>query len=324
MGLRLKKGGTILLALAAVLLVVTMVALWQVDSRYEAVFRAPRITHDAFTTGDTSVKVVVRPPLGRRNLSDALLPNRRVPDWVLSAVVPEEVALLFDANLDAGHMRVSFFTNYARLGPALRDALNRQNVAAALPDVVWSPPEVVRKEKGVLLLEGTVDLPRNTSQAIAMKWGTVSQPPPRVEGDHFLEAVMENRNGKGYAVILGLLGDSFTSNPMLALAMSPDSFYVVGQMRLTGDFTATDTMTFQLEVDANPASPPESSNGLKLAVDALYGQLRAYIKEAYDGDLSGTSTVAGRTVRGEYTLLGADKVLMRLVQGQQTEVLRHE
>lgn len=316
MGVRLKKGGVILLALAAVLLVVALIVLWIVDSRYEAVFRAPRITHDAFTTGDTSLKVVLQPPFGRRYLADALLPERRIPDWVLSAVVPEEVALLFDANLDVDQMRVTFFTNYARLGPAIRNALNQQNVGAALPNVAWSPPEVVRKEKGVLLLEGSVDLPRNTSQAIAMKWGTVSQPPPQVEGGHFIEAVIENRNGKGYAVILGLLGDSFTSNPMLSLALSPDNFYIVGQMRLTGDFATADTMTFVLDVDANPASPPEAANGLKLAVDALYGQLRAYLKESYDGDLSGTSTVTGRTVHGEYMLLGADKVLKRIIHGQ--------
>jgi hypothetical protein len=304
------KARIVALALALGSLLTLLIVLYIAQSRYEAVLRAPRIRHETYATGNTRLKVVVKPPLAQRRIAAMLLPGRSLPDWFLGMTVPEETALLIDPDLENNRVKVRMFINYARLGPVIRDALNQSGVTRTVPGVEWEPPEIVEKERGVLLLEGISAVSPETVQGALDRWaGAQAFPPPAIEGTHAFEAALENRDGKGYVALAGLAEMSGQANPSLEAVLNPKSLYLVASLRSFADFVNDDTLKVVLIIDGNPSAGANVGQQLKTFLDLAMGLAKGELRKQYGVTMEGASTVEGLTVRGEYTLTGIDALL---------------
>lgn len=308
-----KKWPIVLLAFAGVLLLALIVALGYAQSRYEAVFRAPRVQHEAFTTGNTALKIIVKPPLAQRRIATLLLPRQSLPDWLLNMTVPEETALLFDPDLDQSVLRVRMFINYARLGPVIRDSLNSGGVTQSLPGIQWAPPEVVMKQPGVLLLEGSAPISREAVTGTTEQWieaGGFSPPP--IEGTHVFEAALENRNGKGYATLMALAELNGPLDPKVTNFFNPMTMFSLGSLHVYADFVDPDTLAVNLLGEANPGAGPDAPKHVKFYIDAIQGLISGELRRKYGAELEGKSTIEGDSVRGVYTIKGIDALLARM------------
>jgi hypothetical protein len=290
-----------------------LIVLGVAQSKYEAVFRAPRVKHEAFSTGNTALKIVVKPPLAQQRIAKLLLPNQNLPDWVLGMTMPEETALLFDPDLNASALKLRLFINYARLGPVLRDAINQAGITTGMSGVTWAPPQIVEKQRGVLLLEGSAPLSPEIAQGIATQWvGAQDYPPPTIEGTHVFEAALENRNGKGYAALIGLAELNGPADPSLQSVLNPKSLFLVGTLHAYLDFTGPDNAKLVLVIDANPSAGEAAGKQIKTFLDLGMGLAASNLRRKYAAELTGTSTLNGMTVRGEYDIKGVNALLAQL------------
>lgn len=309
----MKKARIAVLVMAGISLLTLLVVAWVVESRYEAVFRSPRITHETFSSASTALKVVVRPPLAQRRIAQLLLPNRSLPDWVLDMTVPEETSLLFDTDLDDAQLRVRLFINYARLGPVVRDALNQSGFTAVTPGITWAPPEVVEKERGVLLLDGAAAMRPDLVQGVREQWGMPrGYVPPVVEGKHVFEAALENRHGGGFAAIAALVQAGGPPDPSVDKILAPANFYAFGTLRAYADFASDDVIKLTVLAEANPAAGPKADQQVKTFLDLAMGLVKGELRKNYGVVMEGKSVAEGMTVRGEYTLTGIQAFLATL------------
>lgn len=305
-----RKGCLLALIAAAILIVILLAALIYVESRYEAVFRAPRVTHEAYTTGNTAARLMLRPPLAQQNLLKLFVPGREVPDWVLAAAVPEEAAILLDPDLEEGMLGIRVFLNYVRFGPVLRQAINRQGVLETVPGVTWEPPEVVRRERGVLMVEGIAPIPEREARFIAQVWAGARAPEPlRIQGEHLLEAVIENGDGRGAAAVAGIVA----ADPGLKSSVDMDATLQgmkdLKRIHAFADFQSDDVLAVTVVADAVPGADVEAVKQIKLFIDLAYIGLRLRLQEDYEGvELVGNTKVEGQRVTGEYTLTGVNKL----------------
>ncbi len=307
---RLSRGCSFALGAVVLFLILVVGVLWLIESRYEGILRAPRVSHRVYTRGDTALRVVLQPPLAQHRLVAALFPDRQVPDWVLNAVTPAETTLLFNADVENRSIDVNAFINYARLGPVLRDTVNKSGYIAPVSGINWSPPELVLDQPGVLLLRGTVPMSPQLAAAVQTGWDLSASFNARdIEGSHLLEALLENRNGRGFAA-LGALVEANTAGAenFDVLAAAP-GFRNVATVRLFADFEEPDSLHIELFADAVPGATVQQLNEIKVYVDMLYIGARTFLRDQYAVPLLGNSAIEGNTVHGVYTLSDASRFL---------------
>ncbi len=306
----MKKRWVIVLALVGLMVVIGIVALVVADRKF-AVRRSPAISHASFVGPETRVHIAVWPGQAEETLValiDAAVPEKQRPSsWVLRRLLPNEVAILMEPNVQAGVIGVTAFVNEQRLGPVIRDAVNGANIAKSVPSVRWAPEGMVAEKRGVLTLRGEVPIDATTTRFTREFW---PEPPPAaplpLEGGHTIEVVLDNRDGGTFTTLsaLELLKSSDGTN-------NPD-FYVrmlrnVSWVRVSADSTGPGEMALTCRLEPRPDVEDDFPGSLQLFLDMGIAQGRQAL-EAKGATLTGSSRIEGKTVIGEYTITGLEKL----------------
>ncbi len=312
----LRIGGLIALAILLLVVVGLVIAAWVVDRRYAALRDAPRISHETIAKPHTVVRIVVDPSRCQELIEKALAGQEGLPGWVVSRAVPYEMALLFDVDLDAGKTGVTVFVNERRFGPVIVDSVNQAGVARLFRPVKWTPPGLVRKDRGILLLEGTIPIDAETLDFTWTRWvHSITLAPLEIEGNHLAEAVFDNRDGKAYAVISALWGphgaapsDQETWQNIMKFATK------ITSVRFHADLVSDDELSVQGLIECNRHAEPGVPDAIKFFIDMANAANREALAELYGIEFEGSTSVEGMTVKGGYSLRHVDK-LLALVQG---------
>ena len=289
------------LGVVFVLVIVALAALFIADSKYQFLLGGPQVSHETIVRPDTSVRIVARPE-SARDLVKAAFRGQAPPDWVLSRVLPYELAVMLTPHLDTGHIEVDLFCNAQRLAPFISKQSATFGIDKAYPFITWTSDRFASRERGVLVQDGSFDMDQRVRESVLRHWGTVSQlSRPRVEGSHLLEAVVDNRDGTLFALLLTLNAQGLLELPIaeedLAKGLLP-----IADMRIMADLQTPETMALRLVVDCVPQAEPGEITTTSFLIGGLLGQASVVLKDAYRVDFEGTKKAEGTTITADYTL----------------------
>ncbi|MCC6486454.1 MAG: hypothetical protein IT364_03065 [Candidatus Hydrogenedentes bacterium] len=304
----MKKVARILLGVVFLLVVVALAALFIADSKYQFLRNGPEVSHETLVRPDTSVRIVARPE-GARALIASELGVQAPPDWVLSRVLPHEIAILLTPHLDTGRLELDLFCNPQRLGPVISEQSAALGMDQAYPFITWNSNRLASRERGVLVQDGYLDMDQNVRDAVQRHWGTLSQlSRPRVEGSHIVEAVADNRDGTLFALLMTLNAKGIIELPIaeedLAKGLMP-----IATVRLMADLQSTDTAALRLVVDCVPQAEPGQITATSFLIGGLLGQASVVLKDAYNVDFTGSKKAEGTNIVADYTLSPIQRLL---------------
>lgn len=307
----MKKHHRIILGVLGFFLCVIAVAAFVVDAKYAVVWSGPRISHEQFCGADTRLRIVFKPHHALSDVTKLLIPNREVSDWLAARVLPQEMALLVDRGTEGG-LPVRFFVNEKRLGPMIVQAMNQGNTPPSYPGLTWSPPQTIREKRGVLLKKGALEIKPELLSLVEKQWGVVLLPNPlRIEGDHLFEAVLDNRDGGGFAILMALLGPQGADTGPLG----PDKLVPVvkdiANIRLFADQQSDTMLKIHLRVDGDPAADETKFETLLFFINFGYQSLRTNLSSAYGAELTGSVARKGLVIEGDYVLANYQRLFQR-------------
>ena len=287
----MKKGCLIALIAIALLALVAVAILGIAYAKANTKFgltEAPPVSHETLATANTVLRIVFKPET-MIPLLDKLVPADQIPpalaklgyspDKLLPMLLPREIAVLGTPNLASNKLGLTFFINEKRGGPFLVDAINNgtytpgQRPLDSFPKVIkWSPEGASLLQRGEFELNGELAIPDTVETAILKSWKpTPPAEPLRIEGNHHLEAVMDNRNGSIltlYAAVMAAQGQDWQAplkdsqvGPMVD-GVLPD----IIDIRTAADLVDFDTAKVNLRIDATAEKGP----GLEFIVKMIW------------------------------------------------------
>ncbi|HOD48636.1 MAG TPA: hypothetical protein PLJ71_00260 [Candidatus Hydrogenedentes bacterium] len=307
----MKKLWVLLFAALGILVVVGIIAFVVADRKF-AVLKSPEFSHSSYVTPDTRVQIAAWPGRGEDTLTallEAAFPeDQRPSSWVVRRILPQEVAILIAPDVPQGSAAVTGFVNDQRLGPVIRDAVNSANISKSVPTVRWANEGMVLEKRGVLTLRGETRIDRLTQDLTGKTWaGYAVAGPLELEGGHAVEAVLDNRDGGAFAVLSAfrlLVGADGKNNPEFFVGM----FANVASMRVFADFTGPQDVALTLRIDCRPDVEEDIPGSLQFFLDMGIAQGKKEV-ESKGAALNGASRLEGKSVVGEYTISGLDKLV---------------
>ena len=279
-----------------------------VSYHYEIMPGAPRVSWATVIKPETRVQIVLNPLLGREVIARVLNKTVGAPPWVARPALPYQVAALGDADFLLGDMKMTLFINEKRLGPVIRDKMN--GFALPFPWNQWFIDKMASRGRGALVREGAGPMDSALLRWIASEWKTATPGDPlRADGNHLIEAVLDNRDG-GAAAILG----SLAAARGIHVADRPGNDFL--KMLVTGVRTA------RLQVDLTPDNALTVHLAMECAPPA--GQLIAgAIESGYADKIRPVMTMVGvpatgkcvsrdNVVEGDYAITDLNRLLVLL------------
>ncbi len=299
----------ILVGLVVAVVMVIVVALVVIETKYQAILPSPVIAAETVADPNASIRVSVRPPAAIE-LIRPLLAAEGLPAWVADRVLPYEGAIFFTPQFGARTFGFRVCLNEQRFGPIIATAPEKVGLSKLYPFVTWAGNVMSSSRRGELSLDGSMELPALGAEAIQKYWGEVYQlKRPVLEGGHFLEAVVDNRDGS----LFGLLATLDSHNaPRLGLPL-PDmakTLLPISTLRVTGDLASPDLLNLKFVVDCRPESEETAVSTTDFQLGMLLGAAAKELKDKDGIDLKGVRRREGTQIVGEYTLSG----IQRLVQ----------
>ncbi|NIA15682.1 MAG: hypothetical protein GWP08_16585, partial [Nitrospiraceae bacterium] len=236
----------IVIAACVVSAAVAAAAAVAVDYKFEAIRSAPVLTYDSIVVPGDSIRMVVRPLLMEETLAEVVPAIGPVPGFAVGWVLPREVALLVDPDVENATARVKLFVNEQRLGSVLHQLAN--DAAKHPPLLDWVDLKVAGHERGAVSLEGTFRIDADVQRLILERW-TAPAPGAIVpmEGAYPFQAVLGNRDGGALAVLFTLL-DRLVPEPRPFVPQAvADTLRGVINIRITGEMSSPDEAHFKLE-----------------------------------------------------------------------------
>ena len=311
--------------LLGVFLIAALVGFYYVNSRY-GLTRAPRITYSQVEGDHFPIRVEMQPLKAKDDFLNLLEQSgAKVPSYALDRVLPQEVTILASINPTLPQMDLHVFVNEQSFGPVIQQMLN-QNLKANPPSrVVWSTQGVQFPRRGVLTLDGNVPVPSSILDAMTMEWGSAHKRVPlKMDGNHFIEAVIDNRDGAAYTLVLLLTNQeppkananqgNQGQNPAQAMQQAQLSFLTnslkqTESVHLIGEPGPADvldlTVTFTCTKESGRAGPET----VKTVLDTGLTQGAPVLESVYGLNLAGESQIKGQTVVGTYKLSPFSKLL---------------
>lgn len=286
----------ILLAVLAAL----VIALVVVDSKFAVIMGSPRVPSGTLVKPECRAQIVLNVPLAKDLIKKQFLRGIGVPDWVLPYVLPYEVAVLVSPDYVLSEMNIAVMVNDRRLGPIIFEKVN--GIQIPKPYDQWFPQKMKMKQRGLLVKEGTARMDRQLLTKIKGLWkGPYPTEALRPEGNHMVEAVLDNRDGALVAMAATLaesqgqdLSEKLTPGVIGVLA-------TIADIRLQGDLTPDDVLKLHLVVECTPQTDPAMVKNIQLGIEL--GFLQAQNRLIMIGIAAqGRSAVEGNTIKGDYTL----------------------
>ncbi len=282
----MKKLMMVVLGLLAVLVVVLVIVAVVADVKFQAVRGAPAYSHTTVAVPGHSQRIVIVPDRGRDYLLKHILQHTGAPEAAVARLLPHEIAILVDPDLETGETDVLVFVNERRLGPVLADTINALDIGQSVPMVAWDGEGMVRQERGVLAMRGTLTIPEAYRAIAHQEWGRVApMKPMEIEGGHLFEAVLDNRDGAAFALIT-------TIYPQLATGPLPydpkalaKSLWNIAAIRVAADLVNDNDIALRITFESNPRATEDDMASLAF----LLGTLRAQLDASVSVTISGTS-----------------------------------
>ena len=325
-----KKIFLILVGVIAVLLLVAggiLAVLYHRANQRFGLSEAEPVSHETVADMGTRLRVVARPEAVTPLLL-AYVPKERMPTLpVVSALgldfskavemlMPREVALLGGSDFGAGQVRLTLFVNERRGGPASVEHLDLSDLLGRIPVVSWAATRLRMPQRGVLLLDGQIPIPEEVETVVLERWShRMEGAPLSVYGGHFLEMVLDNRNGElmtlGASIAQGLDVDWQDAMKQPPLSMAVPVVEKIQEIRLHVDPEGLDALTGNLRI----SGPPDVA-GLSLLINIAVAEYIAKpLKEKHGMDLSGECVwdQAQGAVIGRYRIAGLDGYLRQRI-----------
>lgn len=311
------KKGCIIAAIAILVIVVlvVVVAAIVIDSKYGAVTTANRVSHRTVAPADAGIRLVADPALGEPILEKHVFANMGGAAAFAQKGMPYELAFFIAPGLDDNVGNLTVFINEQRLGPVIAEEVTRMVLAGQVPYATWPPDGMVLQERGILLLEGDIPLSPVYIEVAREIWGVVSPlPPPEVEGGHFIEAAIDNRDGGAYA-LFGSLFERHNQGPLpFDRKELARSLWLISIMRIQADPASPDDLSLRVVLECNPEAGEGDIGTLAFLIGMLRGEVAKGLQESYGAGLEGTVRQEGLNVICEYTVTNIGPMLEDLVK----------
>lgn len=306
----MKKGCAIA---SGVFVVLLLAAVLVADWRYGLLFPASRIPYADIASDRTAVRIRIDPAMARELIQRRYLDDSAVPSWAVPLVLPYEAAVLVAPDLNQRAAGVVVFVNERRAGPLLAQlATGSGALERPAGQIRWEPPALVSERRGSLLLEGSMPLSAEVVALVREHWGIVKPLSPLdVEtpaGTHFVEGVVDLRDGRGFAVLAQLLGHGQPPSSPLHPGQLVYLMNKLSWARFSVDLTSPEVLTLVLTLECRPEMDDADAQSTAFLLNTIQGQAAEGLRQQGMA-LEGTAEAEGLTVRGEYRLDGYQRLL---------------
>ena len=296
-----------------VVVIAVLIAAGILQGKYEAIISAPYVSHESVAGAHTSARIVIKPLLAEDYIARRLLVPQGVPSWVADRVLPREAVLLCDTNIETGDTLLTLFLNEQRLGPVIQEKVNETGFQRRIPDITWSPEGLVRNGRGSMTLDGAIRLPPAALDTVHNQWGIVQPMKPlEIEGEHFVEAVLDNRDGAAFALLCGLYLKGGGVPPNQFNILDPNVVKGVKNiacLRLAVDIKSDTELGVGVRVECGPAASEDAVQSIKFLLDQARAAARTALKQDFGADLSGGFNREALAVVGQFTISPFEPIL---------------
>lgn len=303
----------VVITACAVGVTVAAAAAVAVDCKFQAIRSAPVLTYDSIVAPSDTLRMVARPLLMEETMAAVAPAIGSVPELALGWVLPREVALLIDPDVENATARVKLFVNEQRLGSVLHQLAN--DTAQNPPLLDWVDVEVAEHERGALSLEGTFRIDADIQRIILERWPTPTPTTGAVapmEDAQPLAAVLGNRDGGALAVLLTLLERLVPEpRPYVPQALA-DTFRAVTDIRITANTPTTDEVRLNVRFAHAEGTPEEEIAEFAFLWDTLFRQMPGPFQKATGLSLWGSPSREGPTVIVNIHIRGLNKTWSNL------------
>ncbi len=301
------------------LVIATAGALVYFELRFAVLRTSPRVDL-AGLAKDSSIIAVINPELAIDQLRPLL--NERagfaVPEWIVRRVLPYGATIVTASDYDKAEVGLTVFLNPRRLGPPIRREINAIGLQASVPEIRWAQEGVVEGGPGVLSASGTVPMEAEAQEAAWYLWKQSVKPGAiPFQGAHFIEVVMDNRDGGAYLAVASILHafDIVLDESETDISLSSLKFVI--KARLSIDVTPTDLLVFRLTIEVRPEAVNRLGViNLKVGIDELLAEVSKTLLKEHEIAFEGESAWNENVMIFRYRLKGASKALRLAMDGE--------
>ena len=304
----MRRGYKILAAIAAIVVLGTAATVMVLDRKYEFLFPAGRVPHEQLASPDMGVRVSIQPAFASDYLLQLLKQQQDVPEWAFARILPYEIAFVLEPKGD--RIESTFYVNAQRFGPQIVSYIRDTRLASRISLVQWNAAEPEWRDRGILVLQGTLPIDANAQAIAAGAWSrSAAQAPLILEGNHFVEAAIDNRSGDGFVTILSLLTANGVPDAQLDRASYEQLTHTIAEVRLTADVVDTNEVDITLRLVCDPNTYQEMAGAIDFLYPALYAQVQQLLADTYGAELDGTIGWQNNVKVGHYRLKHLDRLL---------------
>jgi len=295
----------------SLLVLVTVVAV--LDYRFSVIVPCPRVPGDDLTPPQSVFRLLIQPD----RLQDYALKHYGeaipIPKWLITKVLPYEISIFMDPDVNAAQTRVFVYANERRLGPLFVKAVNQSVALSRIPDVTWQPPGLVREKRGKVWLEGALPIPPDPIKTLRTEWGIISPfSPLPMKNEHAVEALLDMRDGRGFL----LLADWFGRNAPPGSQLHPDQLVPIARniatVWISANVVPEENLNVRLVIECRPEASESDAGSIAFLLNYISAELNRTLKRVCKAELSGTAEASGIQVTGEYQLVPLENLLRAL------------
>ena len=296
----------VLLIVLGIVITAIVVAGIIAQVKFGALIAAPKVSYDTQITPQTRAIALLDVPQMKSFIKKKLLHGKKVPDWVVSGVLPYEAAFFISPNAQAGELNYSLFINNQRMAPVITQQTAKANIGQKIDFIQWATTGLTQKKPGVLTMEGVGKIPAEVKDIVTTQWANAKVDQPlKAEGGHLFEVVLDNRDGGALTAITSILSAKEIPLDRMKSKSFMDIIASIAEMRVSTDLTSDDGLGILLTINFKEGTSPLSVLSLKQLFDMGFG----FVKGSGRVQLEGESTVKDLKYEGRYKISNLSELL---------------
>lgn len=306
------------LRIAAALIAVALLAgTIYVEIRYALIRTSPRVDL-AGLADDPSIIAMIDPALAIEQIRPLIAKRTGfpIPDWIVRRILPYEAAIVTASDYDDTEVDLTVFLNPRRFGPFIERQVNAIGLQSSVPEIQWAPEGLTERDPGVFSVSGTVPMEPQAQEAAYYLWKQSFKPAIPLQGTHFIEVVMDNRDGGAYLAVASILHAFDIDLDESETDISLSSLKFVTKARMYVDLTPSDILLCRLAIEIRPDAVNRLGViNLKVGIDELMTEWGETLSNEHGLTLEGKSEWNDNVILFNYRLKGAGKALQLALNG---------
>ncbi len=306
--------------IAAILLAIALLLVGAyIEFRLQILRTSPQVDLSRIAA-ESSIVAVVRPELAIDQI-ESILSERvgfDVPRWIIRRALPFQAAFVTSSDYDDSEVDLTVFLNPRHFSQELQDRLNERGIQSISPRIQWAEAGIVADTAGVLQAHGAVAMETEAQEAAWYLWKQSFKPAPLpFRGQHFIEVVMDNRDGGAYLAVASLLHAFDIKLDKDQTDISLSSLKFVTESRMLVDITPEDVLVLRLSIEVRP----DAVNRLgvinfKVGITELIVGWGEMLTTEYALPFEGESSWDENVMHFDYRVKGATKVMELAMEGK--------